>query len=123
MRALAEIVTIYSGVEKILIGPRAAFGGGVGMPFIESEDAILTCLLGAIEDPGDLDQLRRASDRWLFDDSYGARRDDRRFLQDIASACVGGGLGAVIVPDATVRIVTPVDITPVKKPGAAQKPA
>lgn len=122
MRALAEFVTIYSGVEKILIGPRTAFGAGARMPFVESEGRILSHLLGAIEDPGDLDQLRKACDRWLYDDSHGTRRDDHRFLRDVARACVWGGLGAIIVLDATVRIVTPAAIKPVNKPGNAQKP-
>lgn len=108
MRALADVITISNATEKLLIGPRGAFGGGAALKFIESEEQILLFLLAALEDPADIDQLRRACDRWLFDDSDGPRRDDHRFVRDVARACLWGGLGAMVFPHAEIRVRRPV---------------
>ena len=105
MRGLWEIVTVWCGTEKLLIGPRLAFAGSGRLNFLATEHDVLSRLQAIVEDPADLALLRRTADRWFLDDGRANQRSDETFIRDIAHACVWGGLGAVAMPDVTPRFV------------------
>ncbi|GJD45625.1 hypothetical protein AFCDBAGC_3499 [Methylobacterium cerastii] len=108
MQISADLFTLRTLPETVLIGPRAAFGRG-HRHALQSDDALHRCLSCLCHDPGAMQRLRRAFERWGGGTGFTHASDGALFERVIADTR-RGRLAAWVVPNGEIRDLRQPDV-------------
>ncbi len=101
MQTSTDLFILRALTDTVLIGPRAAFGRG-HRHALQSEDALHRCLTRLRHDPGAIQHLRRAFERWGGGAGF-AHAGDAALIARVIADTRRGRLAAWVVPNGETR--------------------
>jgi hypothetical protein len=121
-RSAADIISLSTGRESLLIGPPSAFG-------VQSRDLVIRDRLRAravlelfLTRPHADQLLRPHLRRWGFDPVALQYSDRARMLEQLARAVSGGSLALAVVPEVTLAFAAAQDRPPSVRPAPFSAP-